>query len=122
MKMEKETKPGFQALTPAGAAELERQVPDSELAAEIADTFKVLGDPTRVKILYVLSQEKVCVHDLAALLGASESATSHHLKILRMMRLVKGRKEGRQVYYSLDDEHVLDLIQACSDHVEHGKE
>ncbi len=109
----------LQALTAARAEELARRMPDEELATEIATTFKILGDPTRVKILYLLSQEELCVHDLAALLGATESAASHHLKILRMMRLVKGRKAGRQVYYSLDDEHVLELLRACSEHVEH---
>ena len=95
---------------------------DDVLAAEVAATFKVLGDPTRVKILHLLAQGELCVHDLASLLNASDSAISHHLQILRMTRLVKGRREGRQVYYSLDDEHVLSLLQACSEHVEHGKE
>ena len=93
---------------------------DDALAAEVAATFKVLGDPTRVKILHLLAQGELCVHDLASLLNASDSAISHHLKILRMLRLVKGRREGRQVYYSLDDEHVLGLLRACSEHVEHS--
>ena len=117
--MKDKTKPDFQTLLPTQAAELARRMPAGELAAGIAATFKILGDPTRVKILYLLSQGELCVHDLAVLLDASESATSHHLQILRMMRLVKGRKEGRLVYYSLDDEHVLVILQACSDHVEH---
>jgi len=111
----------YPAPTAARAAELSRRLPDDELAAEVAATFKILGDPTRVKILHLLSQGELCVHDLAVLLNASDSAVSHHLKILRMMRLIKGRKAGRQVYYSLDDEHVLNLLQACSVHVEHGK-
>lgn len=114
-------KDDFQSLPRARAEELARQMPAEELATEIAATFKILGDPTRVKILYLLSQEELCVHDLATLLGVTESAASHHLQLLRMMRLVKGRKEGRQVYYSLDDEHVLELLWACSDHVEHGR-
>jgi len=117
--MEDKIEPDFQALTLARAKELARLSPPDELSAGIAATFKTLGDPTRVKILYLLSQEELCVHDLAALLGVTESAASHHLQILRMMRLVKGRREGRQVYYSLDDEHVLELLRACSDHVEH---
>ncbi|HDK82399.1 MAG TPA: ArsR family transcriptional regulator, partial [Nitrospirae bacterium] len=71
----------------------------------LSDTFKVLGDPTRVKIVFALSQEELCVCDIAKLLGTTKSAVSHQLRVLRNMRLVRYRKNGKMVYYSLDDEH-----------------
>jgi ArsR family transcriptional regulator len=85
----------------------------------LSDIFKVLGDPTRVKILYALAMEELCVCDIASLLGMSLSAISHHLRVLRNLRLVKYRKEGRIVYYSLDDAHVKRLLEVG---VEHAKE
>jgi DNA-binding transcriptional ArsR family regulator len=84
----------------------------------IAETFKVLGDPTRTKIIFALSQEELCVCDIANLLGATKSAVSHQLRILRNMRLVKYRKEGKMVFYSLDDEHIKNLFNECLRHVE----
>lgn len=85
----------------------------------MADTFKTLSDPTRVRILYLLSRKELCVHDLAQLLGASQPATSHHLRLLRMLRLVRTRRAGRATYYTLDDEHVLQLFNCSHDHVIH---
>ena len=84
----------------------------------IAETFKVLGDPTRTKIIFALSQEELCVCDIANFLGATKSAVSHQLRILRNMRLVKYRKEGKMVFYSLDDEHIKNLFSECLRHVE----
>lgn len=84
----------------------------------IAETFKVLGDPTRTKIIFALSREELCVCDIANLLGATKSAVSHQLRILRNMRLVKYRKEGKMVFYSLDDEHIKNLFNECLRHVE----
>lgn len=86
-------------------------------AAEVAETFKVLGDVTRVKILDALSQHELCVCDLAALVGLSESAVSHQLRLLRNMRLVRARRAGRMVFYALDDHHILSLFQQASRHV-----
>jgi DNA-binding transcriptional ArsR family regulator len=85
---------------------------------QLAETFKVLGDPTRTKIIFALSQEELCVCDIANLLGATKSAVSHQLRILRNMRLVKYRKEGKMVFYSLDDEHIKNLFNECLRHVE----
>jgi ArsR family transcriptional regulator len=85
----------------------------------LSEIFKVLGDATRVKILYALSMEELCVCDIAALLGMSISAISHHLRILRNLRLVKFRKDGRIVYYSLDDDHVRRLLEVG---VQHARE
>ncbi|HEC82669.1 MAG TPA: ArsR family transcriptional regulator [Thermoplasmatales archaeon] len=92
---------------------------DDEIILKIANTSKILGDPTRVKILFALSQKELCVCDLAYLLGMTHSAISHQLRLLRSNNLVKFRKEGKIVYYSLADEHVVKLIEMG---VEHAKE
>ncbi|HEC76402.1 MAG TPA: ArsR family transcriptional regulator [Thermoplasmatales archaeon] len=92
---------------------------DDETILKIANTSKILGDPTRVKILFALSQKELCVCDLAYLLGMTQSAISHQLRVLRSNNLVKFRKEGKIVYYSLADEHVVKLIEMG---VEHAKE
>ncbi len=85
----------------------------------LATTFKVLGDPTRIKILDALSKEELCVCDLAALMEMSSSAVSHQLRVLRDARLVKYRKEGKMAFYSLDDAHVLSLFEQGLEHVGH---
>lgn len=90
-------------------------LPDA--AAELAETFKVLGDVTRVRILDALSHSERCVSDLAALVGLSESAVSHQLRLLRNTRLVRARREGRMVYYALDDQHIIGLFEQASHHV-----
>lgn len=86
----------------------------------LAETFQTLGDPTRVKILYALSQAELCVCDLAALLGLSVSAVSHQLRLLRSQRLVRPHRKGHRVYYSLDDDHVHTLFSQALDHLGHG--
>jgi ArsR family transcriptional regulator, lead/cadmium/zinc/bismuth-responsive transcriptional repressor len=83
----------------------------------LADTFRILGDPTRVRILDVLTAGELCVCDIAELVGISESAVSHQLRLLRGMRLVRPRRAGRQVYYSFDDQHILSLFQQGLRHV-----
>jgi ArsR family transcriptional regulator len=84
----------------------------------LADTFRVLGDPTRVKILDALSGGELCVCDIADLAGISESAVSHQLRLLRGMRLVRPRRAGRLVYYSVDDQHIIELLRQAATHVE----
>jgi len=84
----------------------------------LAQTFKVLGDPTRTKIIFALSREELCVCDIATLLEISQSATSHQLRVLRNMNLVRFRKEGRIAYYSLDDGHIRNLFDEGLRHVE----
>ncbi len=83
----------------------------------LADTFRILGDPTRVRILDVLASGELCVCDIAEIVGISESAVSHQLRLLRGMRLVRPRRAGRQVYYSIDDHHILSLLQQGLRHV-----
>ena len=87
-------------------------------AAALAETFKVLGDVTRVRILDALSRAGLCVGDLAELLDVSESAVSHQLRLLRGMRLVRPRRDGRLVFYALDDHHIVGLFAQGLQHVE----
>src|SRR3954470_25024679 len=84
----------------------------------LAETFRILGDPTRVRILDALSGGELCVCDIATLIGTSESAVSHQLRLLRSMRLVRPRRAGRLVYYSVDDQHILELLRQALTHVE----
>ncbi len=84
----------------------------------LADTFRVLGDPTRVRILDALSSGELCVCDIASLVGISESAASHQLRLLRGMHLVRPRRAGRMVYYAVDDQHILELLAQALTHVE----
>ena len=84
----------------------------------LADTFSALADPTRVRILDALSHGELCVCDLAAVLGLSQSAVSHQLRLLRGIRLVKPRREGRIVFYSLDDQHIISVFKQTLQHVE----
>jgi DNA-binding transcriptional ArsR family regulator len=85
----------------------------------VSDIFKLLADPTRVRILDALSHGERCVCDLAALVGISESAMSHQLRLLRTARLVRARREGRQAFYALDDDHVIGLLRDARKHVVH---
>ena len=84
----------------------------------LADTFSALGDPTRVRILDALAGGELCVCDLASIVSMSESAVSHQLRLLRTMRLVRPRRAGRQVFYSVDDHHILELLQLAGTHAQ----
>ncbi len=90
----------------------------SEDADNLCQTFKALGDGTRLKILWALEQQEMCVCDLAALLDVTESAVSHQLRLLRTLRLVKNRREGTILYYRLADDHISQLIQVALEHVQ----
>ncbi len=87
-------------------------------AGALAATFAVLGDPTRVRLLDALAQRELCVCDLAALVGITESAVSHQLRLLRTLRLVRSRRAGRMVFYALDDHHIRTLLQQGRTHIE----
>ncbi len=95
-----------------------RAMKDDEAVGLLAETFKLLGDPTRVRIAYALAREELCVCDIATLLGMSQSAVSHSLRALRQMKLVRFRKEGKIAYYTLDDEHIAHLLDEGFRHVE----
>jgi DNA-binding transcriptional ArsR family regulator len=84
---------------------------------KLVEIFKALGDETRCRIVYLLSEDELCVCDIAAILESSSSLVSHHLRILRHLRLVKCRKEGKRAFYSLDDIHILNLITQALEHV-----
>jgi DNA-binding transcriptional ArsR family regulator len=91
-------------------AEVRAKMPDEEVLMDLADLFKVFGDSTRVRILSALQHSEMCVCDIAVLLGMTKSAISHQLRSLRQTRLVKHRKDGKSVYYSLDDDHIGNIF------------
>ena len=97
---------------------VKKLLPEEELIKELADFYKVFGDATRVKILCVLLESAMCVCDLAELLGMTQSAISHQLRILKQMKLVKNRREGKTVYYSLADGHIQNIISQGMEHIQ----
>ena len=93
-------------------------MPEPVTVERLAETFKALGDPTRVRMLSALSRAELCVCDLATLLGATEPAISHQLRLLRSLRVVRARRDGRMVFYRLDDDHIVRLLSQGRAHVE----
>jgi DNA-binding transcriptional ArsR family regulator len=91
---------------------------DAQTVGGLTEVFRVLGDPTRVRILDALSRSELCVGDLASRLGVTESAVSHQLRLLRNTRIVRARRDGRMIFYALDDDHVLDLFRQGLRHVQ----
>jgi DNA-binding transcriptional ArsR family regulator len=91
-------------------------LPSGDTLEALAETFRALGDPTRVRMLAALAESELCVCDLAALVGISESATSHQLRLLRTLRLVRARRDGRMVFYRLDDDHIVRLLHQGLEH------
>ena len=94
------------------------RMPDEDELYDLAELFKVFGDSTRIRILYVLFEEELCVCDIAQTLNMSQSAISHQLRILKQSGLVKNRREGKQVFYSLADDHVRTIIAQGREHIE----
>ena len=90
-----------------------------EISNKLADTFKILGDSTRIKLLNLLTQQEMRVGDIATTLEMGQSAISHQLRVLRSARLVKYRKEGKEAWYSLDDDHVVSLMNEGLEHISH---
>jgi ArsR family transcriptional regulator, lead/cadmium/zinc/bismuth-responsive transcriptional repressor len=109
-------------LHPSRVAELRESLIAEDEVAELAETFRTLGDPTRVRILDALSHGELCVCDLAAVVHMSESAVSHQLRLLRNLRLVKSRREGRMMFYALDDRHIITLFRQGLRHVQESQE
>lgn len=93
---------------------------EDQTALDLADFFKALGDPTRVKLIHALLSTELCVHDLCVVLDMNQSAVSHQLRYLRNVRMVKRRKEGKTVYYSIDDDHVKEVFVQTLTHLQHG--
>lgn len=96
---------------------VKEQLPDEELLYDLAELFKVFGDSTRIKILYLLFESEMCVCDIAQLLNMTISAISHQLRVLKQSQLVRFRREGKTVYYSLADDHVRSILAQGMDHV-----
>jgi ArsR family transcriptional regulator len=94
------------------------RMPEEKTAQKLAEMFKILSDPTRVKILWAIGDEEVCVCCISEVLGMSVSAVSHQLKTLKQAHLVKARRDGRNIYYSLDDHHVRVLLDIALEHME----
>ena len=101
------------------ASQVHNDLLNAESAADLAELFKTLGDPNRLRIISVLMHHELCVHDITGLVELSQSAVSHQLRVLRQMRLVRTRKEGRNVYYALDDAHVRELFRLSLEHINH---
>ena len=95
-----------------------QEMPEDEILYDLAELFKIFGDSTRIKILYVLSEAEMCVCDIAQLLGLTQSAVSHQLRALKQSKLVKYRREGKTVFYSLADGHVKTILSQGMEHIE----
>ncbi|EKN63481.1 metalloregulator ArsR/SmtB family transcription factor [Schinkia azotoformans] len=93
---------------------------DEDLIEVVSRNFKALGDPTRIKLLYLLSQEECSVGHIAEVLNMSQSAISHQLSFLKNLRLVKSRRDGKSIYYTCDDEHVIEILKIMINHTTHN--
>lgn len=93
------------------------RMPEEEILYDLAELFKIFGDSTRIKILWALDEAEMCVCDISVLLNMTQSAISHQLRVLKQAKLVKNRKEGKVVYYSLDDEHVRQIFDQGLIHI-----
>ena len=103
----------------ATVKKVREQMLEEKHLSTVSDFFKVLGDETRMKIIYALSRGELCVTDLAIALEMTQSAVSHQLKLLRMANQVKSRRDGKSIYYSLDDQHVIDILNEALTHIRH---
>ncbi len=111
-------------IDPDGVARARRAIPTDKVLAVVVETFDALADPTRARLLYALRKRSLCVRDLAALAGVSESAISHQLRFLKDRRLVKSRRRGNVMTYSIDDHHLGALFREAeyhADHVRHNR-
>lgn len=97
---------------------VDEKMPPEEELQDLAELFRIFGDPTRLKILYVLLCSEMCVQDIADLLGMNQSAISHQLRVLKQSRLVKGRRDGKTIFYSLADDHIVSILGQGLDHIE----
>ena len=98
-------------------AKVKKSMADDETVADISDFFRIFGDSTRIKILWALDKSELCVCDIAALISMTKSAVSHQLKVVRDARLVKSRREGKVIFYSLADDHVKDIFEKAVEHL-----
>lgn len=108
----------FLAAQPDVVERLREDLPDDEVLYDLAELFRMFADSTRIKILYALFESELCVGDIAQLLNLSQSSVSHQLRLLKNSKLVKFRREGKVIFYSLDDDHVRSMIALGMEHVE----
>ncbi len=99
-----------------------KKMPKQSLFDNLAEFFKIIGDPTRTKILFALDQNEMCVCDIANVLGMTKSSISHQLATLKKSGIVKSRRDGKEVYYTLDDEHIKQVFEVGIEHIEHKNE
>ena len=116
-QMEKNASQDFLCLHEEAVAAVRKQMPDEDDLYDLAELYKVFGDSTRIKILYVLFAAELCVYEIAQLLGMTQSAVSHQLRILKNNKLVKFRREGKTVFYALDDDHVRSILKLGMEHL-----
>ena len=109
---------GFMHVKEAVCKEIDETMPPEEEMQDLAEFFKVFGDPTRLKILYILKCSEMCVLDIAKMLSMTQSAISHQLRVLKQMDLVKNRREGKTIFYSLADGHIVTILSQGLDHIE----
>ena len=98
--------------------EVKKKIPEDEMIYDLAEFFKVFADSTRMKIIYALLENELCVCDIANIVQTTQSAISHQLRLLKQAKLVKFRKEGKVVYYSLDDDHISQIVKKGREHIE----
>ena len=109
---------GFLILKPQEAEEIIDKLPPEEEMQDLAEFFKVFGDSTRLKIMLALQNREMCVYDISTLLGMSQSAISHQLRILKQMALVKNRRDGKTIFYAPADDHIVSILSQGLDHIE----
>ncbi|MCR5256501.1 MAG: metalloregulator ArsR/SmtB family transcription factor [Acetatifactor sp.] len=97
---------------------IDKLIPPEEEIVDLAEFFKIFGDATRLKILYVLYGSEMCVYDISTFLGMTQSAISHQLRVLKQLDLVKYRRDGKTIYYSLADDHIVTILKTGLDHIE----
>lgn len=100
---------------------IKKTMPDDNKISDLANLFKVLGDPTRDKILHTIEENELCVSDICLVVNMNKSAVSHQLRILRDAKLVKSRKDGKEVYYSFDDDHISTIFKYAIEHISEEK-
>ena len=115
--MNTDNRPAYLCITEETAARIAREMPDGAMIDDLAAWFRIFGDATRVRIMYALFSEELCVGDLTELLGLTQTVVSHQLRILRASKLVKCRKAGKSVFYSLADDHVRTILDQGTTHL-----
>lgn len=109
-----------ECIHPAHIEEVRRLMPDVDSLYDLSEVFRVFGDSTRIRILYALFESELCVCDLVTLLGLTQSAVSHQLRILKDAKLVRFRREGKSIFYALDDDHVRSILSLGMEHLSHN--